>query len=98
MVQPYNFEALQADESSVILQRRTSPKRSTKKKTKKASKKMLFGSTNQIKIHLFREDEFEKLVQLHQTPLPNRTHRSMLVNMMNKLKLNIHSVLKNQNR
>lgn len=94
MIQLQNFEALLTDESSVILQRRINSKRKIGKKTKKSSKKVVVDSTNQIKIHVFREDEFDKLIQLQQTIIPNMTHRSLFVKTMNKLRCKILSVLK----
>lgn len=53
----------------------------------------MLDSINQIKIHVFREDEFEKLVQLQQTTLPNMTHRSLFVKTMNKLRYKILSAI-----
>lgn len=93
MIQLHNFEALQTDESSVILQRRINSKRTTGKKAKRTSKKVMLDSINQIKIHVFREDEFEKLVQLQQTTLPNMTHRSLFVKTINKLRSKILSAI-----
>lgn len=92
MIQLQNFEALLTDESSVILQRRINSKRKIGKK--RSSKKVVVDSTNQIKIHVFREDEFDKLIQLQQTIIPNMTHRSLFVKTMNKLRCKILSVLK----
>lgn len=93
MIQLHDFEALQTDESSVILQRRINSKRITSKKTKRTSKKMMLGTTNPIKIHVFREEEFDKLVQLQQTILPDITHRSIFVKTMNKLRYKILSAI-----